>query len=63
MRVQVVRCPVHIFVAIWFQRTMQIIAVNSRHCWEAPGSSEVKWGNYGDIGTGTTLIGTSTHMQ
>ena len=42
---------------------LQIIAVNSRHCREAPGSYEVKLGNCGDIGTGTKSGGTGTHMQ
>ena len=42
---------------------LQIIAVNSRHCREAPSSHEVKLGNCGDIGTGTKSSGTGTHMQ
>ena len=41
---------------------LQIIAVNSRHYREAPGNYEVKWGNCGDIGTGTKSTGTGTHM-
>ena len=42
---------------------LQIIAVDSRHCQEAPGNYEVKLGNCGDIGTGTKLGGTSAHMK
>ena len=42
---------------------LQIIAVDSRLCWEAPGNYEMKLGNYGDIGTGTNSGGIGTHMQ
>ena len=63
MRVQVVRCPVHIFVVVWFQRTTVDHVVDYRRCLEAPGSSKVKRGSCGSSGTGTTLTGTGTHMQ
>ena len=42
---------------------LQIIAIDSRRCREAPGSYEVKLGNCGDIGTSTKSGGTGTHMQ
>ena len=42
---------------------LQIIAVDSRRCREAPGSCEVKLDNCGDIGIGTNSGGTDTHMQ
>ena len=42
---------------------LQIIAVDSRRCREAPDSYEVKLGNYGDIGTSTKSTSTGTHMQ
>ena len=45
------------------RRQLQIIAVKSRRCREAPGSYEAKLGNCGDIGTGTKSGGTGTHMQ
>ena len=39
-----------------------IIVVDSRRCREALGNSEVKLGNGGDLGTGTTPTGTGTHI-
>ena len=41
---------------------LQIIVVDSKRCLEVPGSYEVKLGNYLDIGTGTNLGGTGTHI-
>ena len=35
---------------------LHIIVIASRHCQEALGNYEVKWGNCGDIGS-------DTHMQ
>ena len=41
---------------------LQIIAVDSRSCREAPNSYEVKLGNCGDTDTSTKSGGTGTHM-
>ena len=63
MRVQVFRCLVHIFIAVWFQRTTEIIAVDYNRCREALGGSKVKRTSYGGNGICTILTGTDTHMQ
>ena len=63
MRVQVVRCPLHIYVAVWFQRTnVDHLIIDYSHCWEAPGSAIVKRSSCGGSGTGTTLTGTGTTL-
>ena len=61
MRVQVVQCPVPIFVAVWFQRTN--VDHRCRLQTLSGGSSKVKRGRCGGSGTGTTLTSTGTHMQ
>ena len=52
----------HFRIGLVSRGQLQIIAVDSRRCREAPGSYEVKLDNCGDIGTSTKSGGTGTHM-
>ena len=63
MRVQVVQCFVHIFIAVWFPKDNCRSSSSIQVLSGGPGSYEVKLGNCGDIGTGTKSGGTCTRMQ